>query len=325
MLLRILSYVYGAGAYLRRELYEKGVLKTKKLPRPVISIGNLSVGGTGKTPLTIYTARKLIEKGFNVCVLSRGYKRESKGTVVVSDGNNIFVNWRESGDEAFLIARNGIPVVVSSSRYEAGMKALNSMDVDVFLLDDGFQHFQLHRDIDIITVDATKPFWEDRLLPEGRLREPPEFYRYADIIVVSKIFSIDEIKKKKIIEKLDSFGKPYFLSTEKMNSLTDGKRIYSLEFLKGKKVGIFSGLGNNRQFFDAIKDLSERYSFEIVEFISFPDHYDYTDLRLDKKADIWLTTEKDLIKIEKNESIFALKYSIDLRPDYMDMIIGRLK
>ncbi|WP_457622008.1 tetraacyldisaccharide 4'-kinase [Persephonella sp.] len=325
MVLKLLSLIYGTGAVLRRKLYEKGFFKIKKLPRPVVSIGNLSVGGTGKTPLTIFTAKKLMDRGLNVCVLSRGYGRKSTGTVVVSDGKDIFVDWVQAGDEAFLIARSGIPVVVSSSRYEAGIKALDLIDVDVFILDDGFQHFQLHRDIDVLTVDATKPFWEDKLLPKGRLREPVYFYKYADVIVVNKLFSLDDERKKVILENLIKLGKPFFLSKEKVDAVTDGINSYSLDLLKGKKVGAFSGLGNNKQFFDTVRQLSYAYDFNVVSFISFPDHYEYNQLKLDKKADLWLTTEKDLVKIGSGKNVFALQYRIEVENDYLDMILSRLK
>jgi len=301
------------------------ILKPKKLPRPVISIGNLSVGGTGKTPLTIYTAKKLIQTGFNVCVLSRGYKRKSDETLIVSDGNDIYVDWSYSGDEPYLIAKNGIPVVVSKSRYEGGIKALEFMEVDIFILDDGFQHFQLYRDIDIVTVDATKPFWNDRLLPEGRLREPRMFYKYADVIVVNKLFSLKKQEIKKVVDRLKKLDKPFFLSSESVETVTDGYTEYPIEFLKGKKVGVFSGLANNQQFFNTVKDLSERFNFQVIEFVSFPDHYNYTDLKFNKTPDLWLTTEKDLIKIKENTNIFALKYTLDLDPEYLNILIERLK
>ncbi len=317
-MLNIVSNIYEKLAVIRRKLYYKGILKQKKLPVPVISIGNLSVGGTGKTPLTIFTAKKLQEKGYRVCVLSRGYRRKSRGTVIVSDGKSVFVPWEKAGDEPYLMAKNNIPVVVSHSRYEAGIKALNSFPVDVFLLDDGFQHFQLYRDLDILVVDATKPFWEDKPLPAGRLREPAEFYRFADIIVVNRLNRAKN--SEKVLEFLKNSEKQLFISEEKIESITDLKESKNLNFLKGKEVGAFSGLGNNQQFFQTVKELSKKVGFTISRFISFPDHYDYRKLALPGKQ-LWLTTEKDIIKISQKQiekdNIFALKYSIHLPEDFI--------
>ncbi len=319
--LNILSKVYNFSASFRRAVYTKKILKPKKLPVPVISIGNLSVGGTGKTPLTIFTAKKLQEKGYRVWVLSRGYKRKSKGTVIVSDGNSIFVPWEEAGDEPYLMAKNNIPVVVSYSRYKAGLKALNSFSVDIFLLDDGFQHFQLYRDLDILVVDATKPFWEDKPLPAGRLREPAEFYRFADVIVVNRLSRAKN--PEKILEFLKNSEKQLFISEEKIENITDLKESKNINFLKGKEVGAFSGLGNNRQFFQTVKDLSHKIGFTVSQFISFPDHYNYKKLNLPKKQ-LWLTTEKDIIKISQKQiekdNIFALKYSLNLPEDFVQYL-----
>ncbi|MDQ7056235.1 MAG: tetraacyldisaccharide 4'-kinase [Persephonella sp.] len=317
-MLKILSMVYTKAAKFRRKLYHRGILKQKKLPAPVISVGNLSVGGTGKTPLTIFTAKKLQEKGYNVCVLSRGYRRKSRGTVIVSDGSSIFTSWEEAGDEPYLIAKNSIPVVVSSNRYEGGLKALERFPVDIFLLDDGFQHFQLYRDLDILVVDATRPFWEDKPLPAGRLREPLEFYRFADTIVVNRLSRAEN--PEEVLQFLKNSGKRVFISEEKIEGITDLREKREFDFLKGKEVGVFSGLGNNQQFFHTVKELSRKVGFTLSHFISFPDHYNYKKLNLPEKQ-LWLTTEKDIIKIDqkqiKKHNIFSLKYSLHLPEDFI--------
>jgi len=318
-MLRIISLLYGFFAYGRRVLYRKGILKRKKLPVPVISIGNLSVGGTGKTPLTIFTAKSFQKKGYTVAVLSRGYKRKSRGTVVVRNRKRMLTHWEEAGDEPYLIALNNIPVVVSSSRYEAGIKAIKDIKPDLIILDDGFQHYQLYRDLDILVFDATKPFWKDRLLPEGRLREPFSFYRFADIIVVNRL---NRAKNQgEITEFLKKTGKKFFISQERLEKITDLKQEKDLSFLKGKKVGIFSGLGNNEQFFDTAVNLSNNIGFEIVQKIFFPDHYDYAELHLNTQPDLYITTEKDIIKIRpdmiEKYRIYALKYSLELDEQFI--------
>lgn len=289
----MIDKIYGFVASLRRYLYEKKILKKKKLPKPVISIGNLSVGGTGKTPLTITISKYLQQKGYKTVVLSRGYKRKSKGTVVLYKNKN----WQEVGDEPYLIFKNNIPVVVDSSRYRAGKKAIEIFNPDIFILDDGFQHFQLERDINILVVDLSRPFWEDKLLPYGRLREPLSFYKYADLFLITKWK-----QNKEKIKVLESFNKPFFLTEEKIEGLTDLNKNYDFSILKNKEVVVFSGLGNNKYFFDIVKELSKKYRFKIRSFLSFPDHYNYKDFNLEDKY-IYLTTEKDLIKIKNNGNI----------------------
>jgi len=130
---------------------------------------------------------------------------------------NVLIPYVNSGDEPYLIALNKIPVVVSKSRYEAGLKALENFDVDIFILDDGFQHFQLYRDLDILLINSKKPFWKDKPLPFGRLREPVETYKYADIFVITKAKEED----KNLIHELKGFGKPFFFAKEISNSITD--------------------------------------------------------------------------------------------------------
>jgi len=315
-MLYLISKLYGLGAYVRRKIYYNGLKKRKYLPVPVISIGNLSTGGTGKTPFTIFLAKKFQKEGYRVCVLSRGYRRKSRGTIIVSDGENIHCSWEEAGDEPYLIASEGIPVVVSNSRYHGGLKALHAIKPDVFILDDGFQHFQLYRNLDILLIDATKPFWEDKLIPSGFLREPVEFYRYADLLIINRLNRLDKNEKEKFLSKVYTLKKPFFVSIEEVKGLSNRKKIYPLNILTEKKVGIFSGLGNNNQFFSFVSNLGKKYRFKIGEKVSFPDHHSYAELKLPAGHDLWLTTEKDIIKLPdsiiKDHKIYALKYSLFL-------------
>ncbi|WP_456384715.1 tetraacyldisaccharide 4'-kinase [Persephonella sp.] len=323
-MLYFISKLYGLGAYLRRKLYDTGIKKQKKLNIPVISVGNLSAGGTGKTPFTIFLAKKLQEKGYRVCVLSRGYRRKSRGTLLVGDGKNILCSWEEAGDEPFLIASEGIPVVVSESRYEGGIRAIESIKPDIFILDDGFQHFQLYRDVNILLIDATKPFWKDSLLPAGLLREPPEFYRYADLFVVNRFSRLSQEEQKEFLSKIQSYKKPFFITEESIQGLTDRESVYPLDILTGKNTGVFSGLGNNTQFFQFVENLGKKYGFDVAKKVSFPDHFDYREFRLPEGPLYWITTEKDLIKIPgsiiKGHNILAVKYSLGLKEeDYRDL------
>lgn len=314
----MIDKIYGFLAYIRRKLYKKNILKQKKLPKPVISIGNLSVGGTGKTPITISISKYLKSKGLNVVVLSRGYKRKTKQTLIVSEedkGYEIF------GDEPYLMFKKGIPVVVSSSRYDAGILALEKLNPDIFILDDGFQHFQLYRDIDILVIDLNKPFWEDKLLPFGRLREPKRFYKYADLFLITKWKT-----KKEKLKKLKEFNKPYFLTEEKINRLTDFKKVYDFDILKDKKIIAFAGLGNNKYFFETVKNLAKEYNFKIEKFLDFPDHYNYKNFKKEENK-IYITTEKDLIKFKDKKNIYALEYQIEIPEDfkkYLDLKLNQI-
>ena len=323
---KILSQIYEKLALLRRWLYDKGFLKTQKLPVPVISVGNLSVGGTGKTPVTIAIAKQLQSQGYNVCVLSRGYKRKTKGTVMVSDGEKIFTKWQDAGDEPYLIATYKIPVIVSESRYEAGIKAIELFKPDIFILDDGFQHYQLYRDINILVIDATRPFWEDKPLPAGRLREPIETYKYADLFVINRFEKVKN--KEQFLKKLEKFNKPFFITEENFQHLTDLKSDIPIVSLKNKKIGVFAGLGNNQQFFSTVETLSQKYNFQVLHKISFPDHYDYPVLELPGNVNTWITTEKDIIKLKpetiKKYNIFALKYELKLPEKMMEFINSRI-
>jgi tetraacyldisaccharide 4'-kinase len=142
-------------------LYRIGILETRKLPRLVISIGNIAVGGTGKTPVTAHLARLIMAQGLKVAVLSRGYGGTLEGqTAIVSDGREITLSADQCGDEPFLLAKSvpGLAVVIGSDRYAAGQLALKGFDTDIFLLDDGFQHLRLHRDLNILLLDCSRPF-----------------------------------------------------------------------------------------------------------------------------------------------------------------------
>ncbi len=325
-ILYFLSEIYGFFAVLRRDLYYGGFFKRKALPRPVISVGNINVGGTGKTPIVISLAKRLQEMGYYVVVLSRGYKRKSKGTVLVSDGKNIFVDWEKAGDEPYLIAKYGIPVVVSEDRYKAGKSILGKIPVDIFILDDGFQHYQLKRNVDIVVVDGTRPFWEDELLPLGTLREPVEVViEYADIFVLNKLYTLNLIEQKRLELHLKNYLKPIFSTKEKFEKLTNFEDDFPLSILTKKRIGIFSGLGNNRQFFKVMDILSKKYNFCITERVSFPDHYDYKKLDLpDVEVDYWITTEKDFVKLEYTYKILALKYEVSFEEEFYREVINRI-
>ncbi len=186
----MISWIYGTIIEARNSLYEKGVFKSFSLGVPVISIGNITVGGTGKTPLVAFVAEILAEKGEKVCIISRGYGRKNpKKRVLVSDGENILADARQSGDEPFELAQRLLGkaiVVADANRVSAGNWAREKFGITAFVLDDAFQHRKVKRDLDIVTIDATNPFGNKKMLPSGILREPLKNLKRADAIVITR-------------------------------------------------------------------------------------------------------------------------------------------
>ena len=266
------SAIFGAGVALRNALYDRGVLKVHKLTRPVVSIGNISVGGSGKTPFVIALGELLKQRGIEFDVLSRGYGRSSTDIAVVDpDGTP-----EQFGDEPLLIARKlRVPVIVGADRYQAGLLAEKRFSSKLHLLDDGFQHRRLHRDFDIVLLPA-----EDQrgtLLPTGRLREPLSALQRADAIVLP--------------EPAD--GPP------------QGKSVWrahrQIEIAAGGRLIAFCGIARPRQFFDALQAARQ----EIAGTLTFRDHYRYTQRDIDRLLDLkkqtgaagFVTTEKDAINL----------------------------
>ncbi|AAC07542.1 tetraacyldisaccharide 4'-kinase [Aquifex aeolicus] len=304
------SYLYEKIINFRNTLYDKGFLKIKKLPVPVISVGNLSVGGSGKTSFVMYLADLLKDK--RVCILSRGYKRKSKGTLIVSEYGNLKVSWEEAGDEPYLMAKllPHVSVVASEDRYKGGLLALEKLSPEVFILDDGFQHRKLHRDLNILLLK--KKDLKDRLLPAGNLREPLKEIRRADALVLTY----------QEVEPFEFFtGKPTFKMFREFCCLlnSDFEEV-PFDILKEREVIAFSGLGDNGQFRKVLKNLG----IKVKEFMSFPDHYDYSDFT-PEEGEIYLTTPKDLIKLQGYENVFALNFKVKLeREEKLKKLIYRI-
>ena len=185
----LLSLPYGGAVRARNRLFDLGVLRQEKVGCPVVSVGNLTVGGTGKTPMVILLAGMLRDRGMRPAVLSRGYGGKSTSDVlVVSDGSQILAGPEEAGDEPVLIARRlkGIPVLAGAKRALTGRYARENFGVDVMVLDDGFQHRWIHRDLDIVLLDSRQPLGNGLLLPRGPLREPPSALERAGVVVFTR-------------------------------------------------------------------------------------------------------------------------------------------
>jgi tetraacyldisaccharide 4'-kinase len=291
--------IFGAAARLRRALHGAGLLAAARLPRPVVSVGNLAMGGTGKTPHVMQLARWLAGEGYRVAILSRGYGRRGRGVVWVSDGAGKTATVREGGDEPVLLARSlpGIPVVVAESRAEAGRELLTRVPVDVFLLDDGFQHLSLRRDFDLLLVDCERGLGNRWTVPLGPLREPPSHARFADGLVVTKC--PDPASGERIARTMPfPEDRPLACSRLVPGGIVgaDGKPLEGVR--PGSELFAFSGLARNGQF----RDTLEGAGYRLRGFLPFPDHhvYDRSDLARIARASAGLpvvTTEKDLVRL----------------------------
>lgn len=303
--------LYGAIINARNALYDKGLLKSFSLGVPTISIGNITVGGTGKTPMVAFVAEVLAAQGEKVCILTRGYGRENaKQRVLVSDGETVLAEAKKAGDEPFELAKKllGKAVVVAdANRVAAGNWAREKFGITAFVLDDGFQHRKIKRDLDIVLLDATNPFGNGKLLPMGNLREPLEHLNRADAIVITRanlVADLDNLKSQ--ISKITP-NCPIFVSENKVANLVELKEFHA-EKTKNKgqktksKALAFCGLGNPSNFFEQLR----REHFDLISTETFPDHHFYTPkdiTKIEKKAKendakVLLTTAKDAVKLK---------------------------
>lgn len=309
----LLSLPYGGAVWTRARLYAYGLLKRKTLPCPVISIGNITVGGTGKTPLTMTIANRLMERGIKTAILSRGYKGEKASGPIVSDGQTIFLTPEESGDEPFLMAKRckGIPVLIGKDRFVMGQIALQRFGVQAVLLDDGYQHLKLHRDLDILLIDSHIGFGDGHFLPRGILREPLSHLCRAHFFIFTKWE--DGQNHQRLIEKIYQIhpaSKIFHSDFEPIGLVNFWGEQEDLYLYEGKRILALSGIAHPEYFSLLLK----KCRMEIVCEMTFPDHHRYSvkDLTLieerSKGADFIVTTEKDMVKLVKfNLSQLPLK------------------
>jgi tetraacyldisaccharide 4'-kinase len=303
-----LSILYGAVLAIRAWLYQTGILKSRALPCPVVSIGNITAGGTGKTPMAIFVAQTINKLGYRAVVISRGYKgRMERLTGVVSDGRTVFLGPDDAGDEPYLIATalTDIPVVVGSDRYQAGRLAIDRFSPDIIVLDDAFQHLRLKRDIDIVLLDHHAPLGNGYVLPRGRMREPASALCRAHALVFTRCGDAADPP----LPPMAHHGRPVFHSIHvpvvQSVSPADGlplNETSDFSALEGRKVVAFSGLADNDQFFDSL----EQRGCRLVHQFAFADHhpYDEKDMQrifqkaVTKGAEMLITTAKDWVKVQ---------------------------
>ncbi|TFG93445.1 MAG: tetraacyldisaccharide 4'-kinase, partial [Syntrophobacterales bacterium] len=272
--LLLASHVYRGIVSLRNFFYDAGIFAAQKMGCKVISVGNITVGGTGKTPMVIMLAGMLKREGYRPAILSRGYggKRERQGPAdVVSDGHDILMGPDEAGDESVLMAERvrGVPVIVGKERSLTGRVAVERFGADVLILDDGFQHRRLFRDINIVLLDSERPFGNGFMLPRGGLREPRRALRRADMVIITSTEETDDPPRGEIPQL------PVFSSRRRPVDLVKGREhdIFQLAYLKEKRVCAFSGIAQP----DGFRKILEPLCGEIASFVSFPDHHVYTE------------------------------------------------
>jgi tetraacyldisaccharide 4'-kinase len=300
--LTLISVPYEWVVRMRALLYDLGVKRSKRLPCPVISVGNITVGGTGKTPLVMALAQGLAKRGIRTAILTRGYKGKKTSGHVASDGQSIFLSPEESGDEPYLMSKTlrGTPVVIGKNRFSAGEKALLQFGVDGLLLDDGYQHLQLYRDLNILLIDATIGFGDRHLLPRGILREPLEQLRRASLILLTKVDHPEAPRPLEEELRKRHPSLPIFHSHfEPLGLIGPREEREELHALRGKKVLALSGIANP----DSFSSLLKKCGMQVIREKVFPDHHRYTqeDIRSigEKKGGVdWIvTTEKDMVKL----------------------------
>ena len=324
----LLSQIYGLIVSLRVFLYQKGILKSHRLKHPVISVGNLTVGGTGKTPLVGFLAQILKKAGYQPVILSRGYKRNNTSSVLlVSDGRKIFCGPEDCGDEPYLLARKleGVPVVVGKSRYQAGRLLEERYPNLIYVLDDGYQHIQLKRNLNILILDATDPFGGHHLLPAGRLREPTQSLARADAIVITRSHIPSETED--LEEHIRRWNKraPISYFHHDVTALYDvktGSRFQTRDFL-GSSVIALAAIGSPHVF---LHDL-EHYQMKISDRFIFRDHHPFSQSELDRalkrleevQARAIVTTEKDAVRLTKLDFQEGQIFVLQIEPQPEDL------
>jgi tetraacyldisaccharide 4'-kinase len=299
------SVLYGAGVFLRLSASRR--LPKASLPGFVVSIGNVTVGGTGKTPAACLIAEWGHREGYRVAVLSRGYRgRYREEVLVVSDGKEVMAGPLKAGDEPYLMAKRlpGVPVLVSKKRHLAGAQARARFGTNFFVLDDGFQHVSLARDLNLVLIDATNPFGNGHLLPWGPLREPVGQLERADALIITRSQEAGSRSDLglRLGRRFPSKAVFYSAHTPAEIVFPYGGETQGPDFLKGKRAIAFAGIGQPHAFRDTLL----RLGAELLLFKGFRDHHRFRRQEIQAlirererlEADYLLTTEKDWVRVE---------------------------
>ncbi len=314
-----LMWFYSFAAKSRRQMYYQGWIQPKRLSIPVISVGNLTVGGVGKTPFVMYLAQWLQTKGWHPAVVMRGYFRKSKAPFLLDPANFEAENVYAYGDEPVLIMKTlDIPVGVGSDRYAIGKKLLQKEKCDVMVLDDGFQHYQLHRNCDFVMLDGENPLGSGHCLPYGPLREPASVLSYADALVFQG-------NRKTSKHDFTSYSLPMFEGEMMwkdilpLNAWLAGniEETIPLHALQGREVDLLCGIGTPQRF----AQQASAYGMRVRQCWIFPDHHWYTvnDLEQVQHSDFCLMTEKDAVRF------YPIKNNMDVNHLFVVRAAWRMK
>lgn len=317
---------------IKNYLYDIKFLKFTKLSCKIISVGNITVGGAGKTPTVIAIAKFLQQQNKSVAVLSRGYGRESSGTQLVTDGKTNLSNWRTVGDEPTLMAKHlsDIPIVVDENRIRGGKYLINKFNPEIIILDDGFQHRKIHRDVNIVLINSNMSKFTNRIFSFGNFRESWKSLKRAHIIFLTK--SDVFVLSNKLMARLENFYLPIVKTNINPSSyLLDQKNNkINIDNFNDKTALLFSGVGDPKSFENTVQNLK----INIIDSINFRDHKNYSQSDIQKirnkfnksSSDIILTTEKDFLKIgETDLPIFAIPITMNIDRKGYEQIQNHLK
>ena len=314
IILYLLSHVYSVLVNLKLDCYKFGIIQSKKLDCFVISLGNITVGGTGKTPTAQHLAKYIRDLGYRVVILNRGYRAKWQGEVgLVSDGKHIYMEADQAGDEAYMLAKHlpEVPVLIGPDRSKTGQYAVEHFGAEVAILDDGFQHWKLKRDVDVVLIDSVNLFGNGYVLPRGTLREPITHLERADVCLMTKVDQGLPGFNKYIRDQIAKYGSnPIVVESihhpQSCIELCDWKRNIAdegmpISTIKGKKVVALSAIGNPTSFEQTVCSTGA----EIIESFRFPDHHEYTqeemvdamEQAVRQGAEAIVTTEKDAVKL----------------------------
>ena len=318
-LLRFISFFYLLGHHFRLWAYRWGIFPQRSLDCRVISVGNLTLGGTGKTPFVMMIAETLRGNGFKPAILTRGYGGKSKKPVnVVCDGKTLLLPPDQVGDEAVMMAEKlkNVPIVTGSDRFQTGRFALENYEIDTLIMDDGFQHLALRRDLDILLCDHKRPLGNNNLFPAGELREPASEMRRADMVCFTRFLGGPIKFSQKYLGSIPQI-KAHFRLDSLINM--ESGEVCDVEILKNQPVVAFCGIANPEGFRQILQDTHA----QLKVFKTFPDHYEYSlnDIKqlesqaLAEGGKLMLLSEKDAVKLK------GMKFSLPFYKVVIDLEI----